>query len=52
MTFKEKIKACYEILFKNKPMGTITYGIKLTKCSECEYNLRCSECVHSGENEQ
>lgn len=45
MTLKEKIKACYKILFKNKPISTITYGIKLVKCSECKDHIRCEECV-------
>ena len=44
MTFKDKIKACYKILFKNKPFATITYGVRVVKCDECEYNLKCEEC--------
>lgn len=46
MTFKERIKACYKILLKGKPVGTITYGIRLVKCSDCEYNLKCENCAY------
>jgi hypothetical protein len=45
MTLKEKIKACYKI-FRNKPIATLTYGVRLVKCSECEYNLKCDECFY------
>lgn len=46
MTLKEKIKACYKILFKNKPISTLTVGVEIKKCAECENNIRCNECVH------
>ena len=46
MTLKQKLKACYEILFKNKPISTLTFGVKVVKCDECEYNLKCDECSY------
>ena len=46
MTIKEKLKNCYNILFKNKTIGTLTYGMKVTRCAECEYNLKCEECIY------
>lgn len=49
MTLKEKLKAIYRILFKNKPISTIQYGVRAIKCSDCKYyilyhpiNCRCS----------
>jgi hypothetical protein len=45
LTMKQKLEACYKILFKNKPISTLTYGIRVTRCVECEYNLKCDECV-------
>lgn len=44
MTFKEKLVNCYKILFENKRVMTVTYGVK--SCKECEYNLRCNECIY------
>ena len=38
MTFKEKIKAIYKILFKNKPISTITLGVRVVRCDKCTYN--------------
>lgn len=46
MTLKEKIKACYKILFKNKPISTLTVGVEIKECAKCENNIRCNECVH------
>lgn len=44
MTIKQKLKACYKILFKNKPIATLTYGVRVIKCDDCEYNLKCEDC--------
>lgn len=46
MTLKEKLINCYKILFKNKPISTITYGVKVIRCDECEYNMKCEECLY------
>lgn len=46
MRLKEKIKACHKILFHNKPISSLTVGIRLTRCDECEYNLKCDECAY------
>lgn len=45
MTLKEKIKACVKI-FHNKPIATITYGVRCVRCDECEYNLQCDNCFY------
>ena len=44
LTIKQKLKACYKILFKNKPISTITLGVKVIECDKCEYNLKCDDC--------
>lgn len=38
MSFKEKLKAVYKILFKNKPISTLTFGVRVVRCDECQYN--------------
>lgn len=45
MTIAEKIKACCKILFKNQPISTITFGVRVVECDKCEYNLKCDECA-------
>lgn len=44
MTFKEKLINCYKILFKNKQISILTFGLK--KCDDCEYYLKCEECAY------
>ena len=46
MTFAERIKACFKILFKGKPIETLTYGVRVVRCDECAYNLKCDECAY------
>lgn len=47
MTIKQKLKACYKVLFKNKPITTLTYGVRVVKCDDCEYNVKCEDCFYS-----
>ncbi len=46
MTIKQKLNACYKVLFKNKPITTLTYGVRFIKCDDCEYNIKCDECFY------
>lgn len=48
LTTKQKLKACYKILFKNKPISTLTLGVRVIRCDECEYNLKCDDCSYKG----
>jgi phage-related protein len=48
LTIKQKLKACYKILFKNKPISTLTLGVRVIRCNECEYNLKCDDCSYKG----
>lgn len=36
MTLKEKIKACSKVLFRGKPIHTMTVGVKVTRCDVCD----------------
>lgn len=36
MSLKDKLVACYKILFRGEPCHTLTVGVKFTKCKECE----------------
>lgn len=47
-TIRQKLKSCYNILFKNKPISTLTLGVRVIRCDECEYNLKCDECSYKG----
>lgn len=45
MTIKQKIKAIINIL-RDKPVRGITLGVRVKRCDECEYNLKCDECAY------
>lgn len=44
MNFIEKLKACYKIMFHNKPISTLTFGVNVTRCDECEYKRNIEAC--------
>lgn len=44
-TLKDRIKNAYNA-FLCKPIQQLHVGVQLTRCEECEYKLRCEECVH------
>lgn len=47
MTIKQKIKSCFNMLFKNeKPQQIIKHTVGVKWCYKCEKNIRCDECVY------
>lgn len=48
VTLLSRLKDAIKV-FRGNPVCTITYGVKLTRCAECENNIRCEECANNKE---
>lgn len=44
-TFSRKIKRMIRA-YNNKPADSLTIGVELKECNDCQYFLRCRDCVY------
>ena len=41
-TLWDRLKAAARA-FKGKPVGSLTFGLEIKRCDECEYHKRCKD---------